>query len=426
MGLIPHFTEFDPAVEGEGSLDPLGLEAGAEHLADRLLPGVTARMHRIRALTVLAVSAHVADPYLEEYTADQTTPGWLVFEWMYAEALALEGAEAWGIPGIWTTERVLAGGGHLAARVYIKSPVALGLHGYYRTLARATRVLEPSGHLGDNGDALVRAWEAGQGLNGFLDGDAGGGRCLSFLRKGLEQSLAKSRVAVGRQSEAILTLRRHLLPTFDAGDTRRERRTLRRILDEDEARRETLSLLDAELRAGRVPEQEAEIAMIVAARGSAELAANAKALIAYERLSALLTEAFDLARARSAEDRGVPLAPAALGVQRHSELVPAIRAAAVKSRETEAEVEYDTGRLAVIERFVDVTSPEELVAALLERHEQVQRRKGREGKRPWFERAEQGYAVRADYSLAKEPPPSDGFVHPVRLRNACEFLEELG
>ena len=426
MGLLPHFTEYDPAVEGEGSLDPLGLEAGAEHLADRLLPGVTARMRRIRGLTVLAVGAHVSEPYLDEYTADQTTPSWLVFEWMYAEALALQGADSRGIPGIWTTERVLAGGGRLAARVYIKSPVALGLHGYYRTLARATRVLEPSGHLGENGDPLVRAWEIDQGLNGFLDGDGTGGRRLSFLRAGLEQSLSRSRVAVGRQSDAIRTLRWHLLPAFDASSTKRERRALRRILDEDDARRETLSVLAPVVASGAVPEGEAELAEIVAARGTDELAANANALIAYERLAGLLTEAFDLARARSTQDRGVPLAAASLVVERHAGLVRPIRAAAAAAVDAEAQVERDSGRLGLIECFTNVSSPEALVSTLLECHEQVQKRKGREGKRPWFERAEQGFAVRADYALSEEPTPVDGFVHPVRLRNACEFLEELG
>ena len=68
--LLPALTAHDPAASGEGSRDPLGLEAAAERLASLYLPAVTSRMTRIRALTVLALSAHVCHPMLDDYTAD--------------------------------------------------------------------------------------------------------------------------------------------------------------------------------------------------------------------------------------------------------------------------------------------------------------------------------------------------------------------
>lgn len=42
--LIPFRSEFDPELEGEGSIDPLGLATLADRLADWIFPGMTARM----------------------------------------------------------------------------------------------------------------------------------------------------------------------------------------------------------------------------------------------------------------------------------------------------------------------------------------------------------------------------------------------
>jgi hypothetical protein len=185
FSITPRLSAYDPAAEGEGSLDPLGLEAAAERLADQLLPGMTARMHRVRALTFMAVSAHVTAPYVDEYTADQRTPAFLVFEWMFAEAMAIEGTETTSIPGIQTAARALNGNGHLAAQIYLKSPRALGLHGFYRRLARATRIIDGSDILGENGESLVRAWERDQELEGFYEGTGRGATARKSLRSAL-------------------------------------------------------------------------------------------------------------------------------------------------------------------------------------------------------------------------------------------------
>src|SRR5688572_24947810 len=109
LSLAPRLSAYDPAAEGEGSLDPLGLEAIAERLAEQLLPGMTARMNRVRMLTFMAVSSHVIEPYVDEYTADQTTPAFLVFEWMYAEAMAREGLTSTLLPGIQRARKIRNG-----------------------------------------------------------------------------------------------------------------------------------------------------------------------------------------------------------------------------------------------------------------------------------------------------------------------------
>jgi len=65
---LPIRTLPDPKTAGEGKLDPLGLGTVGEHLADRILPGLTARMLRPRFLTAMAVCAAVCEG-LEDETA---------------------------------------------------------------------------------------------------------------------------------------------------------------------------------------------------------------------------------------------------------------------------------------------------------------------------------------------------------------------
>ena len=424
LSLVPRLTAYDPAAEGEGSLDPLGLEAAAERLAEQLVPGMTARMHRVRGLTFMAVSGHVTQPYIEEYTADQTTPAFLVFEWMFAEAMAVEGAETSAIPGIQTAAKALGGGGRLASRIYLKSPRALGLHGFYRRLARAVRVIDEGDYLGENGDALVKKWERDRRLDGFFNGEGEGGKVLDALRHDLEQGLRSSRSCLRERSRGGLALRRSLTPRFPKGSSR-ERKELRRILDEDEQRRETLSLLEAGMQANAFNEDEEAMAEWIAAKGSPQLAASAQALLAFERLARLLSEAFEVLLWSSSRSQMVPRKTAQLVTERHGEIAKMLPAALRAVGKASESVEPDQGREQLVDSFDEVRSGTQLAEALLSRHYTVQAGKSRMGKRPWFERTERGLAVRPGYARTEEPATPTGFIHQTRLRNGCEFLGEL-
>jgi hypothetical protein len=85
-------------------VDPLGLATLADHLADWMLPGMTARMWRPRFLTAIAVTSLVVEPLAEELAKDGVTPPWLIFEWHYVEAVAAladrEGNGLRRVPGI--------------------------------------------------------------------------------------------------------------------------------------------------------------------------------------------------------------------------------------------------------------------------------------------------------------------------------------
>jgi hypothetical protein len=86
--LIPYRSEFDPEIQGEGSIDPLGLAALADRLADWIFPGMTARMWRPRFLTAMAAASVIVEPFADALAKDGTTPPWLIFEWYYIEPIA--------------------------------------------------------------------------------------------------------------------------------------------------------------------------------------------------------------------------------------------------------------------------------------------------------------------------------------------------
>src|SRR5262245_26918188 len=99
---LPFLSLPDPVVTGEGVLDPLGLSALGDRLADWILPRLTARMSRPRFLTAMAVSAVVCDGLEEEIAADGVTPAHILFEWLLVESFARQ-ANDWEVlrtPGI--------------------------------------------------------------------------------------------------------------------------------------------------------------------------------------------------------------------------------------------------------------------------------------------------------------------------------------
>ena len=84
---LPRLSAYDPGAVGEGGLDPLGLAAVADRIADKLAPGIRARMTHPRFMTLSAVGA-IAYQALHGLTADEgKTTVDIVFEWMVVEAI---------------------------------------------------------------------------------------------------------------------------------------------------------------------------------------------------------------------------------------------------------------------------------------------------------------------------------------------------
>ena len=194
----PFSSEFDPSEEGEGSIDPLGLQPGYERLANRLLPAVTVRMGHPRFVTAMAVGARVCD--CDEWdtdavAADEKTPPWLVWEWFVVEVFvrgedSLSGIS--GVPGIQKVRRALRNQRPVSASAYLKTPTAFGFTGVFRRLARGIGIVTDDGSLDDGGYDLVTAWAKDQGLDGFIDAYGGDGHAFrERLRRAVAEGMEK-------------------------------------------------------------------------------------------------------------------------------------------------------------------------------------------------------------------------------------------
>lgn len=98
---LPQISLFDPPVAGEGSLDPLGLSIISERLADRLVPGLRARMSRFRFLTTIAIASAVCEDFVDERASDERTTPQVAFRWLVLESFAHRSSEIpVGVPGM--------------------------------------------------------------------------------------------------------------------------------------------------------------------------------------------------------------------------------------------------------------------------------------------------------------------------------------
>lgn len=79
----------------------------------------------------------------------------------------------------------------------------------------------------------------------------------------------------------------------------------------------------------------------------------------------------------------------------------------------------------LLERYAGVRDAAALFETVLSQHEENQRRKPPDGRRPWFERPDGCPVVRQRYAQ-HEAPPTRGYVHDYRCHIALRFLRELG
>src|SRR5262245_20562647 len=85
---LPDLSEYDPLIAGEGSIDPMGLAAISDRLRDRLVPGLRARMLRVRFVTAIAVGSVACETIADELPADGVTTPAIAFEWLTIEGFA--------------------------------------------------------------------------------------------------------------------------------------------------------------------------------------------------------------------------------------------------------------------------------------------------------------------------------------------------
>ena len=170
--VLPQLSAFDPAVVGEGSLDPMGLAAISDRLANVLVPGLRARMQRVRFVTATAVGASACETLADEFPADGVSTAAICFEWLIVEGFVRRLSPQQippGVPGSQKARAVVMSGQRLSAATYLKGPAVFGFNGVYKPFAIDAGVVGSGFVPGPRCPDLVRAWESEQGFGGFTD-----------------------------------------------------------------------------------------------------------------------------------------------------------------------------------------------------------------------------------------------------------------
>jgi len=435
----PILSPLDPPEGSEGSFDPLLLQRVYERLAEQVVPHLRVRMQRIRFLTAVAVGAKVCEDFdPEDIAADGVTPPWLVFEWYVTAALvrcAGDLGDTHAIPGRLKVETARRNDRAISAATYLKTPKIFGFTGIYKTAAIGLGLVTDDHQLDEGGDELLRAWEDDQGLRGFRAGSTGSGATLRAalrraVKKGLEAgSAVRLAGSLDRQIAAVL---------WPDSPGPREKETLRARLgrldpaddpvDSDVAmRRELIEALERETKPVSFP---AEAAFLRALRPqcSRHLATRLASIDIYERLCRPVNHAF--LTLRHAATRGGWIRPDELGASTFaSRLASTVRRAAerVGSCQMVLDCDRDGDVHGLVRRFTHVRDGASLFAAVVEHHEESQRRKPPDGKRSWLERGPGGrILVRPAYAVDEKPEQVDYYLHDYRTPTLARFLTDLG
>jgi hypothetical protein len=430
---MPFRTLADPETQGEGSIDPLGLGTLADHLADELLPGMTARMWRPRFLTAIAVASTLVEPFEDRLAVDETTPPWLALEWYYVEAMAGvsdgEDGTLRRVPGIDKARRARRDGVPMNARRYLKTPKVFGFHGVYKRLARHLDLVDNDLRIGDRGYALVRTWAKEQGIPEVLDParDDGAAKARMALREALDATLGSGQTERPRDWRGADFLVTHLVP----GRIGRQEGELLwgALLDpEAEPRGEIFRLLrETALRQTFQDGNERRLLQALRRGASSELVRRVDAIEVYEAVCRPLQEAWDHVRRLATLARPAVLRASEVGSDpRLGMLARTLPEAIQRARPTlgtsSIAAEFDQ----LIRPFGELRTGADLVDALWTHHVSVQGDKPPEGKRPWFEATKDGgLVVRPPYRVDEDVPPREWFVHPYRLVAVASFLDDL-
>lgn len=422
---LPELSEWDPAVAGEGSLDPMGIGAISDRLADRLVPGLRSRMQRVRFVTAMAVGAMACETLADELPIDGISTPEICFEWLVIEGLVrrLQPQEfPAGVPGSQKARAVVNRKQRLSAATYLKGPSVFGFNGVYKTFAVDARVVGSELEPGPRCDELVREWEANQGFPGFADAVQGtdGGKLRTNIRDEVRATLRAGRCTANTSGWLLGQLAGSLRPDRALPG---ERRVLRSLLMQGE--HETRAELAAHLNDVDGDGSEAEFLAAVRPSCSVPLSCIVDAVFAYERFAALLDAAFRTLCSVSYSMGAQPLTPKR--VEANEMIVHCAKELPGHYRQA-AELMATIGSEAGLEErlgdFAISCSPEGLVELLLVHHERIQSAKPPNGKRPWFEPLRDGWVIRAPYGAAEQPELGQWFVHPVRIAALRRFLED--
>lgn len=458
---LPFGTDFDPAEDPPGSVDPLGTLAYAELLADVLFPGFTARMFRPRLLTMAVVATAIADRVVENLNGreDLRLEARLAFERLAVFALARAGQndpENYGrqatrrLPGVLLAKRALSLHEPLTRQNFLRGQAVNGPTGVVMRLAEHTELLDDRGRLARFGQDLFLAWAVDEHLPGVLNSTQNGTQEGDVWMR--QAASATERCIISKRWPRIADrlwddLASHLRVDRLRGQ---ERRSLIGRLDADETRARMLRLLEedstvAEYNQARpngrnVSERATLVGSVrpALAEGPVDtlIAATLDTLEAYERASNLLQQAFDgiswglkraggrsspdhlradsrlcrhFERTRSALQKTLPVLDAAI---HHARSVARLSSAEILEPLSQIRDEAERA----------TASAAEMLGVVMCRHERVQKAKR---KAMWIDR-DTSWTLMPGFGIDGELPTYAGlYLHPVRVQNAYSFLSDL-
>ncbi|MGW0024718.1 hypothetical protein [Rhodococcus sp. NPDC003383] len=421
---LPHFSQYDPGAVGEGSLDPLGLGAVAERIAQHLVPSLRARMPQPRFVTLAAVGAFACQQLVDVVSPDGKTRPDIAFEWILVEALVrhADPESIRALPGIQKARRAAKAKERLGPSTYLSGPRVFGFTGVYRPFAVGAHVLTKDGLPDDAAYQLVRAWEIDHEVPGFVDSDhrSDGDKLRREIEHEVQRSLAANHSVAPPTGWLVRRLARTLAPRGLLG---RERAELRRLVTTSghPIHDELAALLRTDLPEPGTPQKVVAENLLPRASASTRVALTAAIMFeqcataieyAYRRLLAYATS---LGGAFSVE-QGCETPLLAETATQLGELTGRAVEAVGALDET---VASDVSQL--LSRFDRNLTPPEFVTSLILRHQDVQEAKH---KRMWLDHLNNRWVVRPPYRNRSLDLDNAYWTHPMRVNTLATFVRE--
>lgn len=433
MITTPFLTTYDPPGSSEGTLDPLGLYTIADGLAQQLVPAVRERMLRIRFLTPMTVGALLTEDLPHENYPPGIYPH-LVWEWLVVEAIVRtqknEG-QLWGLPGVYVVGSAVDDYGYVDTRSYLKTPRVFGFHGVYKRLAVQLGLVDSGIRFrAPKGEALVRAWSRDRGLKNFNPQHPLFQKWQRAIKRSLESDPVRTRPPAGWKKTDWQELAEAFLPH---GIKKNERDCISRMLLADD--HEQLGALpfiwhQCDVLHAAEDEEIDERAFhgdLKQAKPDYEVLINA--IGSYELFCRNLNDGFDILRSEGTQQdvRGLQVTELAKDAE--------FQQIAAQSHTLYQQALLDVGSIdaiseaKLIDRFALFAEPmpvEQFAIVLCEHHENIQKEKSRDGKRPWFDRlGTDRIYVRRNYRVERPERNPVAYVNSYRTYPVYRFFSDL-
>lgn len=423
---LPRLSAYDPGAAGEGGLDPLGLSAIADRLADILAPGVRARMRLPRFVTISAVGA-IACQTLYGLTADQgKTTADIAFEWLVVEAMVRNpgAGRLVGLPGNQKAARAKAANERLSRRTYLSGPRVFGFTGVYRPFSRDAGVLTLEDLPAPNAAKLANAWERDFKLQGFVDGvsTTRGGQLRRNITDACKHTLEKGQCTAPPTGQLLRNLSDFLAPREAQSNERRALRQLI-VLGEHEIRNELTAKMVAQPPSEGVTQRDLVLQLLT---GTSKQTRKAlQAAFDYEEAATALDKTFRHFLHYTTQQHGSVIRRSdALLSPGLAALAPRIGGLVHKAIGSVAEL--DDGLLSTetereLRLFARHFKSCQLLDTLIQRHEEVQARRK---KISWLDQLAGAWTVRTPYRNQNDELKDGIWTHPMRLVTLANFLAE--